>query len=106
MKYLKVYEAWPDYITFYDLKKYVIYKNDKGLYNAVELVESAENFKIIIKLLIFTEKNHNNPQGYIKAREFGINASSLKEKIVFQSDNLEEIRKELEILSTTNKYNL
>ena len=107
MKYIKTFEAWPNYIEFYSLKKYVIYKTVSNNYLAVELVESLENFKILIKSLKFVKKDRiYNPQGYIKEREFEIDIHSLREKIVFQSDDLEEIRNQIELLNQTDKFNI
>lgn len=101
MKYLKKYESWPDYIHCYDLKKYAILKGEDD-YTAIELVKSIDNFSIIVQTLAFGKRSVEIK----KSVEITINEGIIRSRIVFQSDDIEEIRIQLELLRNTGKYNL
>lgn len=101
MKYLKKYETWPDYIHFYGLKKYAILKGE-DYYTAIELVKSTDDFSIIVQTLAFGKRSNEIKKG----AEIPINDSIIRSRIIFQSDDIEEIRTQLELLRNTLKYNL
>lgn len=103
MKYLKRYESWPDYIIFYGLKKYVICKNkEDNTYLTLELIRSTENFYIIVQTLTFSKKTDK----ISKSAEISIKINTILDRIVFQSDDINEIKNELQLLKNTDKYGI
>lgn len=103
MKHLKTYEAWPDYIVFYGLKKYVICKNkEDNTYLTLELIRSTENFYIIVQTLTFSKKTDK----ISKSAEISIKINTILDRIVFQSDDINEIKNELQLLKNTDKYGI
>ena len=93
MKYIKTFEN----IKSYDLKKYFVTEKE-----VLELVKSSENFKIIVQTLSFSKRTND----VAKSSELEINLNTIKNKIIFQSDDINEIRERLELLEMTNKYNI
>lgn len=103
MKYLKRYESWPDYIIFYGLKKYLICKNkEDNTYLTLELIRSTENFYIIVQTLTFSKKTDK----ISKSAEISIKINTILDRIVFQSDDINEIKNELQLLKNTDKYGI
>jgi len=103
MKYIKKYETWPDYIHFYSLKKYVICKNtESNIYTVFELIKSTENFYIEVQTIAFSKRTDK----IAKSLVMEVKLSLIQDRIVFQSDDLEEIRNQMELLNQTDKFNL
>jgi len=110
MKYIKTYEGYPDNIEFYCLKKYAICKSKlRGVMNSkdddymiFELIKSAGNFSIIVKKLEFSKLNNN----VTKSTEIPISISIIRDNMIFQSDDINEIKEKLEILQEIDIYNL
>lgn len=103
MKHLKIFEKSPDYIKFYDLKKYVICENiGDDTYLALELIKSVDDFKIIVQTLAFSKKNNN----FAKSAEIKISESTIRNRIIFQSDDINEIITQLELFKNAKQYNI
>ena len=103
MKYIKTYET--GYIN--DLKKYMICKDDQNggddPYVVIELIRTTEDFSIVIKVLVISKKDQLIAG---KSEELTINTGLIKSRIVFQSDDINEVKEKLYILQTKHKFNI
>ena len=101
MKHLKLFE---DLQT--EFKKYIIYTGSEISYVCCEISKKNINGKstIIINTIAFDRNNKPHLSGdmVIPPELY----QSLKSKIVYQSNDIDDISNMLNILKNTNKYNI
>lgn len=101
MRHLKTFEKSP--VVFSELKKYVICKNkEDNTYLALELIKLTELFYITVQTLTFSRRTGS----VSKSAEISIKKHVILDRIIFQSDDINEIKNELEVLENIDKYNL
>jgi hypothetical protein len=108
MKYLKSYEN-----INIPLKKYVIWKQDTDLevFEVTDKIEKWDTDKVIIINILYKFKlGKIEPVSLNKRPTAGLDLTNLQNNIknfcIYQSDNLQDCLDILEILDTSNKYNL
>jgi hypothetical protein len=107
MKYIKQYENEKNY----EFKKYFLLKDFNG--ETHDISEYISSFVIVIKLtyiktkILYYIKNNEiiEPNPYIVTTP-QMSAQTLKERIIFQSDNLQDVIDYLEFTKNVNNYNL
>jgi hypothetical protein len=97
MKYIKTYE---NIDTIEEgLKKYVICKN-YDIYIVLEILNYLSFSLINAQRITF------NIGGITIGDKYTTSVKGTKDRMVFQSDNIDDIRNQLELLLYTKKYNL
>ena len=95
MKYLKTFESL-------SLKKYIICKGTES-YTTLEIVKLIDNFSIIVRTLAFSKRNDT----VFKSAKLTISFNLyIEDRIIFQSDDINEIKTQLDILQNKDKYNI
>ena len=95
MKYIKTYESLK-------LKKYIICKGEHIDYLVLETLDKISNFIINVVILTFSKRIDEIK----KSGELKTSIKAIKNRIIFQSDDINEIREELELLKNIKKFNI
>lgn len=101
MKHLKIYES---YITD-DLKKYFIAEvmGEIGIFEFI-CFKNKDTAKIQILLIYVKEKN--SIKEFKGGQSYEKNINIIKNKILFQSDSIEECKEMIPYIIDQNKFNL
>jgi len=106
MKHLKTFENLID-----DYKKYIIIPSGPNHLFVLEKININDNM-LVTKHIYTFEKKLNKIISIDKSPEYSDYSNEFRlpliisNKIMYQSDNLDDIFEKLELLSATNKYNL
>jgi len=100
MKYIKQYEDISDFPV---LNKYLLYKANNNTYFILEVTGYENNFIATKKLFIYTVLLDKLKRGNHQYYNMGINSIS---GIIYQSDNLTDIKDTIQSLKNIDKYNL
>jgi len=109
MKYIKQYEdKIEDRILLRDLKfpvldKYLLYKANNTFYFILEVTGYEDNYIATKKLFIYTVLTDRIKRGSHQYYNIGINNIN---NIIYQSNNLKEVKDAIPILKNLDKYNI
>lgn len=100
MKYLKTFEK-----TKYNLKKYFIIKSSIG-YILLENVKFTDNKERIVINQLYILRTKGNEIKKMCDYYYNFTLKYIIERIIYQSNNIDDCLEFLEVLLSQNKYNL
>ncbi len=110
MKYIKAYEdisGFPILVEGTVLYKYILYKANENTYFILEVTDYVNgygpNYIACKKLFIYTILIDRLRKGKHQYYNIGINKFN---EIIFQSNNLQEVKDSIKTLKNYNKFNL
>jgi len=102
MKYIKSYE---DIENNDDFKKYLITKSDENNYLCIEII-SIDEFEKIAHICTMSFSKNNTIHKSVEISITLESLKSLKKRLIYQSDDINDIINNLKIIKDLDKYNL
>lgn len=105
MKYIKIYENYEPGTRLTNLKKYIVYKFPNNLIIAEVLDVFGLDYYVRKLFTAYGPDNIKNIENTIGTNKLNL-TSETSEKIIYQSDDLQDVLDKIPLLFDVNKYNL